>query len=64
MAGSIPAAWHNSQSTADHHKGKSKMADSGSIVSTTLLEVLIFSGDKETREYDGRKHIGAGMTQQ
>jgi hypothetical protein len=35
------------------------MGDSGAIVSTTLLEVLIFSGDKETREYDGRKHIGA-----
>jgi hypothetical protein len=35
------------------------MADSGPIVSTTLLEVLIFSGDEETREYDGRKHIGA-----
>jgi hypothetical protein len=35
------------------------MADSCAIVSTTLLEVPIFSGDKETREYDGRKHIGA-----
>jgi hypothetical protein len=35
------------------------MAESGPIVSTTLLEVLIFSGDKETREHDGRKHIGA-----
>jgi hypothetical protein len=35
------------------------MAEPGAIVSTTLLEVLIFSGDKETREYDGRKHIGA-----
>jgi hypothetical protein len=35
------------------------MADSGAIVSTTLLEVLIFSGDKETRECEGRKHIGA-----
>jgi hypothetical protein len=35
------------------------MADSGAIVSTTLLEVFIFSGDKETREYDGRRHIGA-----
>jgi hypothetical protein len=35
------------------------MVDSGEIVSTTLLEVLIFSGDKETREYDGRKHIRA-----
>jgi hypothetical protein len=35
------------------------MAEAGTIVSTTLLEVLIFSGDKETKEYDGRKHIGA-----
>jgi hypothetical protein len=35
------------------------MAESGAIVSTTLLEVLIFSGDKETGEYDGRKHTGA-----
>jgi hypothetical protein len=35
------------------------MAESGAIVSATLLEVLIFSGDKETREHDGRKHIGA-----
>jgi hypothetical protein len=35
------------------------MAEAGAIVSTTLLEVLIFSGDKETREHDGRKHIGA-----
>jgi hypothetical protein len=35
------------------------MAEPGAIISTTLLEVLIFSGDKETREYDGRKHIGA-----
>jgi hypothetical protein len=35
------------------------LAEPGAIVSTTLLEVLIFSGDKETREYDGRKHIGA-----
>jgi hypothetical protein len=35
------------------------MAEAGAIVSTTLLEVLIFSGDKETKEYDGRKHIGA-----
>jgi hypothetical protein len=33
--------------------------ESGGIVSTTLLEVLIFSGEKETREHDGRKHIGA-----
>jgi hypothetical protein len=33
--------------------------EAGTIVSTTLLEVLISSGDKETREYDGRKHIGA-----
>jgi hypothetical protein len=23
------------------------------------LKVLIFSGDKETKEYEGRKHIGA-----
>jgi hypothetical protein len=59
VAGSIPAAWHDSQSSADHHKGKSKMEESGAIVSTTLLEVLIFSGDKEIKEYDGRKHIGA-----
>jgi hypothetical protein len=35
------------------------MGEAGAIVSTTLLEVLIFSGDKETREHDGRKHIGA-----
>jgi hypothetical protein len=35
------------------------MAEAGTIVSTPLLEVLIFSGDKETKEYDGRKHIGA-----
>jgi hypothetical protein len=35
------------------------MAEAGAIVSTTLLEVLIFSGDKEKREHDGRKHIGA-----
>jgi hypothetical protein len=35
------------------------MAEAGAIVSTTLLKVLIFSGDKETKEYDGRKHIGA-----
>jgi hypothetical protein len=35
------------------------MAEAGAIVSTTLLEVLIFSEDKETKEYDGRKHIGA-----
>jgi hypothetical protein len=35
------------------------MAEAGAIVSKTLLEVLIFSGDKETREYDGRKHIRA-----
>jgi hypothetical protein len=30
------------------------MAAAGAIVSTTLLE-----GDKETKEYEGRKHIGA-----
>jgi hypothetical protein len=30
------------------------MAEPGAIVSTTLLDVLIFSGDKETREYNGR----------
>jgi hypothetical protein len=35
------------------------MAEPSAIVSTTLLDVLIFSGDKDTREYDGRKHIGA-----
>jgi hypothetical protein len=35
------------------------MAEAGGTVSTTLLKVLIFSGDKETKEYDGRKHIGA-----
>jgi hypothetical protein len=35
------------------------MAEPGAIASTTLLEVLIFSGEKKTREYDGRKHIGA-----
>jgi hypothetical protein len=35
------------------------MAEPGAIVSTTLREVIIFSGDNETREYDGRKHIGA-----
>jgi hypothetical protein len=35
------------------------MAEPGTIVSTTLIEVLIFSGDKETREYDRRKNIGA-----
>jgi hypothetical protein len=35
------------------------MTEAGAIVSTTLLEVLIFSGDKETKEYDGRKHIRA-----
>jgi hypothetical protein len=34
------------------------MAEPGAIVSTTLQEVLIFLGDKETREYDARKHIG------
>jgi hypothetical protein len=34
------------------------MAKPGAIVSNTLLEVLIFSRDKETRKYDGRKHIG------
>jgi hypothetical protein len=33
------------------------MAEPGAIVSRTLLEVLIFLGDKEMREYDGRKHI-------
>jgi hypothetical protein len=26
VSGSIPAAWHNSQSSADHHKGKSSVA--------------------------------------
>jgi hypothetical protein len=41
------AAWHDSQSSAA----------AGAIVSTTLLKVLIFSGDKETKEYEGRKHI-------
>jgi hypothetical protein len=35
------------------------MAAAGAIVSTTILKVLIFSGDKETKEYEGRKHIGA-----
>jgi hypothetical protein len=35
------------------------MAKAGAIVSTTLLEVIIFSRDKDTKEYDGRKHIGA-----
>jgi hypothetical protein len=35
------------------------MAEAGAIVSTTLLEVLIFSEDKETRKYDRRKHIWA-----
>jgi hypothetical protein len=35
------------------------MGEAGAIVSTTLQKVLIFSGDEETREYDGRKHIGA-----
>jgi hypothetical protein len=33
------------------------MAEAGAIVSTTLLEVLSFSEDKETKEYDERKHI-------
>jgi hypothetical protein len=40
-------------------RGASKMAEAGVIVSTTLLEVPLFSGDKETREHDGRKHIRA-----
>jgi hypothetical protein len=35
------------------------MAAAGAIVSTTIVKVLIFSGDKETKEYEGRKHIGA-----
>jgi hypothetical protein len=35
------------------------MVEKGAIVSTTLLKDLVFSGDKETKEYDGRKHIGA-----
>jgi hypothetical protein len=35
------------------------MVAAGVIVSATLLKVLIFSGDKETKEYEGRKHIGA-----
>jgi hypothetical protein len=34
-------------------------AAAGAIVVTTLLEVLIFLGDKETMEYGGRKHIKA-----
>jgi hypothetical protein len=34
-------------------------AAAGAIVFTTLLEVLIFLGDKETTEYAGRKHIKA-----
>jgi hypothetical protein len=51
---------HNhQQSSADHHKGNPRWRNQAAIVSTTLLEVLIFLGDKETREYDGRKHIGA-----
>jgi hypothetical protein len=37
------------------------MEEPGVIVSTTLIEVLIFPGEKETREYDGRKHIGAAV---
>jgi hypothetical protein len=35
------------------------MATAGTIGSSTIHEVLIFSGDKETKEYEGRKHIGA-----
>jgi hypothetical protein len=35
------------------------VAAAGAMVSTTLLKNLIFSGDKETKEYEGRKHIGA-----
>jgi hypothetical protein len=46
---------HNHQLTTT----KGNPRSSGVIVSTTRLEVLIFSGDKETREYDGSKHIGA-----
>jgi hypothetical protein len=50
------AAGQDSQSSADHTIG-SKMAAAGAIGSTTILEVLIFSGDKETKEYEGMKHI-------
>jgi hypothetical protein len=35
------------------------MVTAGTIESATIHEVLIFSGEKESKEYEGRKHIGA-----
>jgi hypothetical protein len=51
------AAWHDS--SADHTSYSKMAAAAGAIGSTPILKLLGFSGNKETKEYKGTKHIGA-----
>jgi hypothetical protein len=53
------AAWHDSKSSADHTSYSKMATAAGTNVSTPILKLLSFSGNKETKEYTGTKHIGA-----
>jgi hypothetical protein len=53
------AAWHDSQSSADHTSYFKMATAAGTIGSTPILKLLSISGNKETKEYKGTKHIGA-----